>query len=637
MNSRHLISNILCLVCSFGIHKSKYVAEDFTINTTEFYIVSTLPSYIDKTWFIHDLLTLPRHLAVSGPKGFSKSTNLNTLKAFLELELDENNNAINPRHTQKLPMFQNQKIFSDKTFFWRHFALRPVIHLDLRSVNNTTNFDEFLKSFEVNCIKPLVSKFNYVINSSNIPDWKLKKKRKLFSKDFLWTNTDLSNFPATLVDFLSQHHSTKAVVLIDNYDYPISKSYLDPHITESDSDEIMEFIERLVTMVTKQRSTYLLFLTGILGIELEGALKLHYETIFDSLYSSYGFLESDLEILGNVFELPPDEVKILKMYHGGYRHHETSENDIFIRNPKIRMYNTYSIVTYLQSKQSSIPFGGVDAVIPLLTHNKCGPRFEHCVLDECHILVRSDQWVQKDLLQLKISLYPESRADCDLVLRLFADNGFFSAKISHELRTLSVPNFEVKVRLMDYLYKSSYLKDRYGYSERDERRYVLAMENLGENVATLKDVVISVQNLFRKMVPEGEEFMQPVLFYPLDAADFASYQIQKYTSSSSNYDIFVKRKRDSTGILFKLRCKPDDLGRAVEEMKKSPPSDGPFDMIPGLKDSIELRLVVTAENRVFGFYNYTRLDGKSICGAWQTKDNSTLHGNNATSTKCCRK
>ncbi|XP_072160784.1 uncharacterized protein [Bemisia tabaci] len=658
MNSRHLISNILCLVCSFGIYKSEQTtkraignftipaldtlystippesipaAEDIKIEKEDFDKIVKSSAYIDKTWFIRDVFDLPRYSVITGPRGFSKTTNLNMLKYFFEHELDACYKAKDPKLSKKVQAFKDKKVFTDEKFFWQHFAKYPVIHIDQSSVS-AKSFDHFLKSFVKNCIDPLVVKFGYLLNSTDVRPIS-KTERSRFVKGYNWTKEELQEFGADLAGLLFQHHGTKPILLIDEYDFSFVSALLDASVLEKDTEAIMQFLGTFVAeMVKNNHDTTRAVLTGCLGLKLEydyfgGAPipNVHYLTIFESkeLYSAYGFLERDIDELEKRFAIPPTEMEVLRLYYRGYNVYENIKDTAAVRPPvssSMKIYNTLSVLHALRGRTMDKVWSGghIKKLQPLLKAEKWGPHLEECMLRRCKITVKGPLR-RAELMELKKSLLnPVNPKSGHFMFQLLLELGYFTVEEKRGFSyTIIPPNFEVQTIAMDEFYHSNYLMTRYGFTLEDEMNYVASLEQLSSNTTSLHTLVRSVQALFRNLVPRDETFMLVVLFYPLlNCSEFATFRIEQYTSPSpsSRFAVFARRRRDLTGIMFDMKTGPGGLQHL--DRARAGPLSNIFKQFPDLKDTVDLRLVASAKNEVYGFYNYTVFNGNSTCELW---------------------
>nr|XP_018911440.1 PREDICTED: uncharacterized protein LOC109040094 [Bemisia tabaci]XP_018911441.1 PREDICTED: uncharacterized protein LOC109040094 [Bemisia tabaci] len=594
---KHLTFYLLGHVCTFGIQKSE---ERVVLKSEAYEEIVKSTTYIDKTWFIRYLFNLPQYLVITGPQGFSKTTNLNMLKSFFEHELDETHTAKDPKTSKKLQTFKDKQIFTDEKFFWQHFGKYPVIHLDQSAVT-TKNFDEFLKSFVKHCIDPLTEKFGYLWNST---DTKMNEKAK---KGYPWTKDDLQEFGAELASLLHHHHGTKPILLIDEYDSPSVAALLDAGVSEKDTEAIVQFLSSFVAeIIQHNHNTFRAVLTGRLALSLIPKLK--HRNIFESekLSSAYGFLEADLNELEKRFAMASPDMEHTRAYYRGYCVYE---------KPTERIYSSQSIIHSLLSRTVIEYWSGdvVDKLRPLLGAEQWGPALEMCILKRCKITVTGPM-KKTDIMQLKKSLLFSKKADPggQFLFQILVETGYFTVEEKQGvMHTISVPNVEVQTVMMDEFYRGRYLHERYGFTEEDEKHYLMSLDKLSSDVTTLHTLVRSVQTLFRNLAPKDEVFMQVVLLHPLlNCSEFSTYPFDRDDTSISSYAIFAKRWRDHAGILFEARAGPN-----LDQGTKRDVSNV-FEQFPDLKDTVDLRLVVSGKNEVYGFYNYATFGGSSVCELW---------------------
>jgi hypothetical protein len=168
--------------------------------------------YVDKTPIIHGLLESGKSYFLSRPRRFGKSLLISTLKAIFD---------------------GRKELFTGLWLENKHdFAAHPVIRIDFSNINFT---DKPLDQGIVDWLKIVASKYNYVLQGTNARD--------AFQELIL----ELSK-------------TAKVVVLIDEYDKPLTDFLLEPQIRQTH-----QVILRSFYGVLKPLNEYLelVFLTGV--------------------------------------------------------------------------------------------------------------------------------------------------------------------------------------------------------------------------------------------------------------------------------------------------------------------------------------------------------------------------------------
>ncbi|KAK0169019.1 hypothetical protein PV327_002768 [Microctonus hyperodae] len=108
------------------------------------------PDYVDKTMFIKELLS-DGHVLITAPPCFGKTLNMDMVRRFIEIEVDDNGEPIELKrnettkiledkqeNSKNFKYFKGKKIFIDKQFMSKHFGQYPTIFVDFRNVHGDT-------------------------------------------------------------------------------------------------------------------------------------------------------------------------------------------------------------------------------------------------------------------------------------------------------------------------------------------------------------------------------------------------------------------------------------------------------------------------------------------------------------------
>lgn len=149
--------NILCVyLCSQTTRVNEQRALDFS--ETDFAQLVKTKLFVDKTWMIRQVFSRSSRILITAPPRFGKSTNIDMIKRFLEIEVDltHKTKPVPATNNYKLFIENNLKICRDKEFFQEHFGKHPVVHVDFAPLSYARDFTDMLdalrtvisKSFE---------------------------------------------------------------------------------------------------------------------------------------------------------------------------------------------------------------------------------------------------------------------------------------------------------------------------------------------------------------------------------------------------------------------------------------------------------------------------------------------------------
>lgn len=191
---------------------------------------------VDKSELIRDLFNDRQcAVAITTPRRWGKSFNLDLIKAFCQLETDQN--GVELPEDLKLNRFFFQygaidfkskrrthfKVMEDKAVVDEHFGRYIVVSLDLKNTFGRT-FDDLRAAFATS-ISTLYSSFKFLMNSDKL----IKADKKYFefyADSATRSATELRFSLQKLCWLLYQHYDRKypVLLLIDEYDSPFNYS-----------------------------------------------------------------------------------------------------------------------------------------------------------------------------------------------------------------------------------------------------------------------------------------------------------------------------------------------------------------------------------------------------------------------------
>ena len=259
--------------------------------------------YVDKTKFIKDIVTkASTTMLFTRPRRFGKSVTLDMLKCFLEINYKD---PLDTSFQQNL--FKDLEIFKDKDFCSKHMGKYPIITLSFKDAWNVESkelalqkifeelgfaADEIKGRLNLNKLsKEQEAKLNELValSDENVS----AEKKQILGTSFLKILTKL------LFDITGQ----KAIILVDEYDVPLSKS------------SRYEFYENVKNAISNVFSAGLKNNNYLEKGIITGCLKVAKESIFTGLNNFYacGLENSDF---AKLFGFDNTEVKELLTYYG---------------------------------------------------------------------------------------------------------------------------------------------------------------------------------------------------------------------------------------------------------------------------------------------------------------------------------
>lgn len=252
------------------------------IRTQDFY-------YVDKTVMIRDLIQRWGEVNLfTRPRRFGKSLNMSMLKAFFEIGTDP-------------LLFDGLKISKAKELCEKYMGKFPVISISLKDVEGS-DYD-VARTLLCSVIGNEALRFYELLKSSpKLNEVERRQYEQLVCTDheqrgsFAMSDSVLMGSLKTLSSLLEKHYEKKVILLIDEYDVPLSKANEQGYYNE------MVFLMRnLLQQVLKTNSSlYFAVLTGCLRVAKEsiftGLNNFKIYSITDVRFDEYfGFTDSEVK------------------------------------------------------------------------------------------------------------------------------------------------------------------------------------------------------------------------------------------------------------------------------------------------------------------------------------------------------
>lgn len=265
--------------------------------------------YVDKTGMISELLRSGGKVTLfTRPRRFGKSLNMSMLKNFFSLQGDKR-------------IFNELQISRDKQVCEEYMGKFPVISISLKSVDGFA----YRNAYEMLCatIGNEAMKFQYLMDSTKLTD-REKEQYGLLIKGgdripFEMDEVTLTGSLKTLSLLLEKHHGKQTVLLIDEYDVPLSKASEHGYYKEMEM-----LIRKLFEQVLKtNESLKLAVLTGCMRISKEsiftGLNNFEVLSVADVRFDEYfGFTDQEVRKLLEYYHLS-DKYQQVKEWYDGYQ------------------------------------------------------------------------------------------------------------------------------------------------------------------------------------------------------------------------------------------------------------------------------------------------------------------------------
>ena len=422
--------------------------------------------FVDKSMFIKEFLEASSGevVLIARPRRWGKSLNMDMLKCFLTIEVDEQGAPLPQEESLNRKLFVGgEVVIGPKTGKVRQLTpLKiaqqcpdlvsdyqgqcPVISLGLKDVKGSS-YQEIEASVKRQITK-LYAKHRYLKQyihpQSNLLEEAQKEQLHHYFKGTL-SQEDLTDSLQFLSELLYKHFGKPVYVLIDEYDAPINDAYLEFKNNPGEFEKVLKLFRGLFGAALKS-NPYLArgLITGILRIAKANILSdlnnLREYTLFDQRFaSSYGFTEQEVDELLAQVPIVTDRAAIQHWYNG-----YTFGEEL--------VYNPWSIMCCLSNKGKLgsywLDSGGTKLIDLALLSDDIQKDLQTLTSGKSIVSAIVKQ-VSFEVLQNPVGLFS---------LLLFS--GYLNPAAipeAEELYQLSIPNYEVqhiyKQRLLDWVSK----------------------------------------------------------------------------------------------------------------------------------------------------------------------------------------
>ena len=264
--------------------------------------------YVDKTKLIEQLFEWPGKVKLfTRPRRFGKTLNMSMLRYFFEIGTDKS-------------LFDGLYIAQNKKLCDEYMGKFPVIFISLKGVEGL-DFEMALASFSY-VIGWEADRFRFLLDSEKLSDEDKEQYRALISRPVgndKINSKQLIESLKTLAVLLCKHYGQKTVILIDEYDVPLAKAFLNGYYRD-----MIALIRGLFGNALKTND-YLQFavLTGCLRVSKEsiftGLNNFNVLSITDLRFDEqFGFTEKEVKEILAYYDLE-DHLPEMKEWYDGYR------------------------------------------------------------------------------------------------------------------------------------------------------------------------------------------------------------------------------------------------------------------------------------------------------------------------------
>ncbi len=281
--------------------------------------------YVDKTGLISELLLSGGMVNLfTRPRRFGKTLNMSMLEHFFSLEGDHS-------------IFDGLEITKDTKLCEEYMGKYPVIFVSLKGINAAAYKDAF--EFAVQIIKRVAGNFQFLLESESLSDYDKLEYRELLDSGM--SEAVFCGGLKTLSALLEKHCGEKVILLIDEYDVPLSKAFENGYF-----DQMVLLIRNLLEQALKTNNS-------LKFAVMTGCMRISKESIFTGLNNFTTFTITDVDF-DEYFGFTDQEVRDLSAYYGCTdKYQNIKEWYDGYRFGNVDVYCPWDVVSYLRSLRAN--------------------------------------------------------------------------------------------------------------------------------------------------------------------------------------------------------------------------------------------------------------------------------------------
>lgn len=530
--------------------------EDFKMLITDDYF------YIDKTKFIEEIFNDGALVKLfTRPRRFGKTLNMSMLKIFFDIrKAEENKKLFDDLYIKNSPVFAEQGKY-------------PVIFISMKGIKGTT-WEEMQKSIR-KTFSNLYNEYKYLREDLD------ERNKRQFDK--IWFEETLENYDDALrflSEILEEQYNEKVIVLIDEYDVPLTMAY-----EYGFYDIAVVFFKSMYGACLKTNSSLKMgVLTGAIRVAQAGIFSdlnnIETHTILDEAYDEYfGLLENEVENALMEYK-SEDKLEDVKSWYDGYKF------------GNMEVYNPWSILKYIKYKKLDaywINTSGNALIKELLLLS------EGIVFEDLDNLVNG----QEKTIYVNENVALGNNLDPNRLWELMLFSGYLTVKekINSEAYLVKIPNKEIQS-----FFKSLFAEIVFkGKSNIASMKGALESKDINTIVRILEKVVLNAISFYdtNKKFENPYQTLLAGFFYALD--DYYEMKPNPETGYGRADIVLIPRNKKWSGYVLELkRAKTKNLEKEAEKALEQI-EEKKYDTIlinEGIKEIIKIGLVFDGKKAV---------------------------------------
>lgn len=490
--------------------------------------------YVDKTGMILELISNWSEVTLfTRPRRFGKSLNMSMLKHFFSIEGNKD-------------IFSNLKVAENEEVCREHMGKYPVISLSLKDLDASATYENARENM-ILLMNSVAGKFQFLLENDHLTEYDRQTYRKLLQEEM--SDALLYSSLRKLSELLWKAFQKKVIILIDEYDVPLSKAFDYGYY-----DQMTNLIRGLLGQALKSNdSLQFAVMTGCMRIAKEsiftGLNNLKIRSVTDVRFDEYfGFTDNEVKAMLKYYECEAG-YPTAKEWYDGYRFGNVDVYcpldvlnycDALRDDPKARPQNYW------------INTSGNDAVKRFIQHSE-----NSTTKREIERLIAGET-IQKEIYQELT--YKEMYKDIEHIWSVLFTTGYLTQRgeAMDNMFCLAIPNMEIRniftTQIMEY-FRENVSKDGVLLNEFCNALKKGDAEKVEQCLTRYLKKTISIRDTFvRKKLKEN--FYHGILLGILGIKEGWTVSSNKETGDGYS-DIVIETEDGESGIIIEVKYAHD--------------------------------------------------------------------------------
>ena len=306
------------------------------VGTSEWETFSRDSYCVDKTRMIKELVDLKTRVALfTRPRRFGKTSALKMIRAFFEKRVDEKGEQVDTSY-----LFADKKIWAEGEAYRALQGKFPIIYLTFKD-HKSNCWEDALYDLK-STIGSECYRHEAAMGTAAIDPLKRAQLASIANREA--APKELAESLGLLAEAIHAHWKVKPIILIDEYDQPISSAS-----TFGYYDQMCSFMRTFLSGALKDNAHVEMgLMTGVLRVAKEGILSglnnPDVYTVFNSAFSDcFGFTEDEVRGMAEYYGVPEKMAEIQSWYDG----YDFAGTEI---------YNPWSVLNYFKQDCRAAPY-----------------------------------------------------------------------------------------------------------------------------------------------------------------------------------------------------------------------------------------------------------------------------------------